>query len=76
MIMRHLLDGAGYPVVFFEDGDFCSLNATKRACLKYVRSEIQGDSFTGLLHHEYILRNRKMVSDCDWIILKRHSKAL
>ena len=40
-------------VVLFEGGDFCSTHATERACLKYVRSEVQGDSLTGSEDYEY-----------------------
>ena len=65
MAMYFLSDYAGFLVVLFEDGDFCSSNATERACLEYVRSEIQGDSFASPEEHEYVLLNRKVTSGCD-----------
>ena len=43
---------AGHLVVLSEDCDFCC-NVTKRACLKCVRSEVQGDSLIDSEDYEY-----------------------
>ena len=63
-------------VVLFEDGDFCSFFATKRACLKYVRSEIQGCSFADLWDTSTFIRVGKYSQIAIELNPERHSEAL
>lgn len=57
-------------VVPSEDGDFCSFYVTERACLKYVRSEIQGYSFAGLWDMSTFIR----VGKYPWIAIEVNSE--
>ena len=68
--MRFLRDRAGCQVVLSEDGDFCSFYVTERACLKYVRSEIQGYSFADLWNMSTFIR----VGKYSWIAIEVNSE--